>query len=76
MNYLTVMLLGKSSVGKTILINKILGTNAPTGNVGLKIFFLFCSLQYISPTIKRIGIWRRDKFNGWGKEINKNWRYI
>ena len=32
-NYLTVMLLGKSGVGKTTLINKILGTNAPTGTV-------------------------------------------
>jgi GTPase SAR1 family protein len=29
--YLTVMVLGKSGVGKTSLINKILNTNAPTG---------------------------------------------
>ena len=28
--------------------------------------------KYISPTIKRIGMWRRDKFNGWGREIKKN----
>ena len=32
-NYLTVMLLGKCGVGKTTLINKILGINAPTGTV-------------------------------------------
>ena len=27
--------------------------------------------KYISPKIKRIGMWRRDKFNGWGREIKK-----
>ena len=28
--------------------------------------------KYISNTIKRIGMWRRDKFNGWGREIKEN----
>ena len=28
--------------------------------------------KFISPTIKRIGMWRRNNFNGWGREITKN----
>ena len=28
--------------------------------------------KYISPSIKRIGMWRRDKFTGWGREIKEN----
>ena len=31
-NYLTILILGKSGVGKSSLINKILNVNAPTGN--------------------------------------------
>jgi hypothetical protein len=28
--------------------------------------------RFISPLIKRIGMWRRDNFTGWGREITKN----
>ena len=28
--------------------------------------------RYISSTVKRIGMWRNDKFTGWGKEIREN----
>ena len=28
--------------------------------------------KYISPLFKRIGMWKRDNFTGWGREINKN----
>jgi len=28
--------------------------------------------KYISPMVKRIGMWRDDKFTGWGREIREN----
>ena len=28
--------------------------------------------KYISKTLKRIGMWKRNKFTGWGKEIRQN----
>ena len=28
--------------------------------------------KYISPMVKRIGMWRSDKFTGWGREIREN----
>ena len=28
--------------------------------------------KYISPTMKRIGMWKNDKFTGWGREIRNN----
>ena len=28
--------------------------------------------RFISPTIKRIGMWRRNNFTGWGREITEN----
>ena len=28
--------------------------------------------KFISPNIKRIGMWRRDNFTGWGREIKEN----
>ena len=28
--------------------------------------------RFISPNIKRIGMWRRDNFSGWGREIKEN----
>ena len=28
--------------------------------------------KYISPMMKRIGMWRNDKFTGWGREIREN----